>query len=34
MQRWHCIILGVLVGYILAMYFPQFGQQVKAKLSA
>jgi hypothetical protein len=33
MDGWGKILLAVIVGYILAMYFPQIGATIKAKLA-
>lgn len=30
--KWGSVFLGLLLGYLLAMYFPQIGQTVKAKI--
>lgn len=31
--HWGCIFIGILIGYILAMYYPQVGATVKAKIA-
>lgn len=32
--HWMHLLLAILVGYVLCMYYPQIGQTVKAKIGA
>jgi hypothetical protein len=32
--HWSHVLLAIIVGYVLAMYFPQIGATVKAKIAA
>jgi Na+/H+-dicarboxylate symporter len=32
-KHFWCIVIGVVIGYLLGIYFPQIGQGLKAKVA-